>query len=336
MTEVRILSIIPPMTQLNTPYPSTAYLTGFLRSRGFKAEQADLSIALALKLLSVQGVQAIHGQVSALPSKQHTAATAFSPSISSPTALQSRRPFDFCKVVIPASLIVSLRGITCPKARALHRSSSTSTSSNTEGDALDWAFGALGLQDRAKHIATLYLNDLADVIRDAIDPRFEFVRYAESLAASQPTFDQLQHGAQCAAQSGGCIPACTDARSAVAASTDPGAHHRAFSRQRLRRLSHRADHQANPPVHRHGIGRRLLQYRAARHERAACFRLLRFRNARRRRTSAACTHRTPAGQAAARSVGAHVYTQASLRRLQRARHRFLRKRHAHLRGPAAA
>ena len=59
------------------------------------------------------------------------------------------------------------------------------------GDALDWAFGALGLQDRAKHIATLYLNDLADVIRDAIDPRFEFVRYAESLAASQPTFDQL-------------------------------------------------------------------------------------------------------------------------------------------------
>src|SRR6185295_2917129 len=41
------------------------------------------------------------------------------------------------------------------------------------------------------HIATLYLNDLGDVIRDAIDPRFEFVRYAESLAASQPSFDHL-------------------------------------------------------------------------------------------------------------------------------------------------
>ena len=48
MTEMRILSIIPPMTQLNTPYPSTAYLTGFLGSRGIKAEQADLSIALVL------------------------------------------------------------------------------------------------------------------------------------------------------------------------------------------------------------------------------------------------------------------------------------------------
>src|SRR5262249_17147476 len=49
----------------------------------------------------------------------------------------------------------------------------------------------LGLQDRAKHIATLYLNDIADIIREAVDPRFEFVRYAESLAASQPTFDHL-------------------------------------------------------------------------------------------------------------------------------------------------
>jgi hypothetical protein len=65
-------------------------------------------------------------------------------------------------------------------------------SEHGESGALDWAFGALGLQDRAKHIATLYLNDIADVIRDAIDPRFEFVRYAESLASSQPTFDHLQ------------------------------------------------------------------------------------------------------------------------------------------------
>jgi radical SAM superfamily enzyme YgiQ (UPF0313 family) len=56
---------------------------------------------------------------------------------------------------------------------------------------LAWAFGALGLNDKAKHLATLYLNDLADVLRDAIDPRFEFVRYGESLAASQASFEPL-------------------------------------------------------------------------------------------------------------------------------------------------
>src|ERR1700760_1028452 len=77
MAAPRILSIIPPMTQLNTPYPSTAYLTGFLRSRGFTAAQTDLSIALALELLSVRGLTAIHDQVSVLPRKRHTAATRF-------------------------------------------------------------------------------------------------------------------------------------------------------------------------------------------------------------------------------------------------------------------
>ena len=48
----RVLSVIPPMTQLNTPYPSTAYLTGFLRSRGVTAFQEDLALALVLRLLS--------------------------------------------------------------------------------------------------------------------------------------------------------------------------------------------------------------------------------------------------------------------------------------------
>ena len=49
----------------------------------------------------------------------------------------------------------------------------------------------LGQTDRARHLATLYLNDLADVLRDAVDEGFEFVRYAERLAASQPSFDAL-------------------------------------------------------------------------------------------------------------------------------------------------
>jgi hypothetical protein len=62
---------------------------------------------------------------------------------------------------------------------------------NSESDPLNWAFGSLGMQDKARHFATLYLSDIADVLREAIDTRFEFVRYAESLAASQPTFDPL-------------------------------------------------------------------------------------------------------------------------------------------------
>jgi hypothetical protein len=57
---MKILSLIPPMTQLNTPYPSTAYLTGFLRSRGFDAVQADLALELVLNLLSESGIDTLH------------------------------------------------------------------------------------------------------------------------------------------------------------------------------------------------------------------------------------------------------------------------------------
>ena len=191
---MRILSIIPPMTQLNTPYPSTAYLTGFLRSRGFAAEQADLSLGLALALLSAEGLQGIHARVSALPVRRHTAATHF-----------FARHFEIYRTTISpvvrflqgrdpslAHRIASRRYL--PEGPRFTSLENYVGSEQDEGDALDWAFGALGLQDRAKHIATLYLNDIADVIRDAIDPRFEFVRYAESLASSQPSFDQL-HGA---------------------------------------------------------------------------------------------------------------------------------------------
>ena len=191
MDGLRILSIIPPMTQLNTPYPSTAYLTGFLRSRGFDSQQADLSIALALKLLSAEGLRAIQAQLTALPRNGLTASVHFFIEHAESYHATIERAIRFLQGRDPtfAHRIASRRYLPeGPRFAPLE----DYVDELQPGDALGWAFGALGLQDRAKHIATLYLNDIADVIRDAIDPRFEFVRYAESLAASQPTFDQLQ------------------------------------------------------------------------------------------------------------------------------------------------
>src|SRR5687768_11758752 len=57
----RVLLLIPPLTQLNTPYPSTAHLTGFLRSRGYETAQADLGLEMVLRLFSRAGLeQAFH------------------------------------------------------------------------------------------------------------------------------------------------------------------------------------------------------------------------------------------------------------------------------------
>ena len=61
-------------------------------------------------------------------------------------------------------------------------------------DDLEWAFGSMGQQDKAKHLATLYLEDISDFIVECIDPNFGFSRYAESLGQSANSFDELyQH-----------------------------------------------------------------------------------------------------------------------------------------------
>jgi Radical SAM superfamily len=184
---LRVLSLIPPMTQLNTPYPSTAYLTGFLRSRGVHAVQADVALGLVLALFSVPGLRAVHAEITKL--EQTTERVAL-----------FMEQFDrYLATIAPA--IAFLQGRDSTLAHRINSRSFLPEGPRFEslevyvdeagGDPLAWAFGSLGAQDRARHLATLYLNDLADVLRDAIDPRFEFVRYAESLAGSQPTFEPL-------------------------------------------------------------------------------------------------------------------------------------------------
>jgi hypothetical protein len=56
---------------------------------------------------------------------------------------------------------------------------------------VEWAFGTMGIRDKARHIATLYLEDLSDFIQDVVDPHFGFSRYAERLGMSAHSFDVL-------------------------------------------------------------------------------------------------------------------------------------------------
>lgn len=189
LANLRVLSLIPPMTQLNTPYPSTAYLTGFLRSRKFEAYQEDLALALVLRLLSSTGLEEVALKVEEVPLRKR------SPSLQAFAAQRNRY------LATIDAVIAFLQGRDSTLAHRIvsrqylpegPRFSSLDAYLDDEtGDPLGWAFGALGMQDRAKHLATLYLNDLADVLKDAIDSRFEFVRYGESLAASQATFEPL-------------------------------------------------------------------------------------------------------------------------------------------------
>jgi radical SAM superfamily enzyme YgiQ (UPF0313 family) len=186
---LKILCVIPPMTQLNTPYPSTAYLTGFLRSRGISAVQEDLALALMLSLFSRDGLLALRESIRALPDKART-----------PRVQAFEREFERYLATIEAA-VAFLQGRDPSVAHRIAGRRFLPEGPRFEpldayvddegGDPLAWAFGALGVTDRARHFATLYLNDVADVLREAVDARFEFVRYAESLAQSQASFEPL-------------------------------------------------------------------------------------------------------------------------------------------------
>ena len=185
---MKVLSLIPPMTQLNTPYPSTAYLTGFLRSRKINAVQEDLALALVLDFFTPAGLAQIRAQALSLPEQERSASVHFFLDYFE----------DYQSTIAP--VIAFLQGRDSTLSHRINsrdflpegpRFTVIDAFDDDSGDSLAWAFGALGSQERARHFATLYLNDLSDVLRDAVDDRFEFVRYAESLASSQPSFEPL-------------------------------------------------------------------------------------------------------------------------------------------------
>lgn len=182
-----LLLLTPPFTQLNTPYPATAYLTGYLQSKGFTAFQADLSIETFLILFSRSGLTRLFSAI-------HR--TAEQPPISGDIVqwalMMEERYLDTIDPTIrflqgaDTSLAIQICG-----RRFLPEGPRFA---NLEED--HWAFGSLGLADRAKHLASLYLDDLADLIQATVDPRFGLSRYAERLATSATSFDPINSALQ--------------------------------------------------------------------------------------------------------------------------------------------
>ncbi|MEO9274492.1 radical SAM protein [Marinomonas sp. 5E14-1] len=187
-----VLLMTPPMTQLNTPYPATAYLTGFLRSRGYEATQRDPAIELFLEMMTSPALDIIRQHVEAnfesfeddeLPDVIYTFLSEYD---RYQLAVEPIIRFLQGKDPSLALRIVSRRFL--PEGPAFD---SISQMEAVSGDVLKSAFGDLGVQDKAKYLATLFINDLSAVITQGVDPYFEVSRYGERLAAANPSFDNL-------------------------------------------------------------------------------------------------------------------------------------------------
>lgn len=173
-----ILFITPPFTQLNTPYPATAYLKGFLNTLDIQAYHADLGLDVILEIFSEQGLQQLFEAVSPLQEWSDNAHRIFH--------LQQ----SYIATITP--VIAFLQGKNDAFAYNICNEGFLPQAGRFDNMTdLEYAFGNLGIRDKAKYIATMYLEDLGDFITECIDEHFGFSRYAERLASSAHSFDEL-------------------------------------------------------------------------------------------------------------------------------------------------
>lgn len=158
---MRVLLITPPLTQLNTPYPATAYLKGYYREQGAEVRQVDLGIEVADRVLSREFLESIGLMEQAR--------------LIEPVKCFLRGQDDTLGPRIANRSLL-------PEGKRFEQ---------LDEDNLEWSFGVSGTTDKAMHLATLFIEDIADHIREHVDPHFDLVRYAEYLSNDAPTFDPL-------------------------------------------------------------------------------------------------------------------------------------------------
>ena len=168
--------VIPPFTQLNTPYPSISYLYRFITQHGFSANQRDIGIELVHRIFSKSGLTEIFN------SAQNTLNSEQPEEVWRMMALRA----EYIKMVDPVISFLSQKDHSC--AHLLLRSL-------PQGPRSQYAdmskFGSLGTTDACRYLCTLFLEELTDFIRHTIDLGFEFGRYQSYLAQGSVFFDPI-------------------------------------------------------------------------------------------------------------------------------------------------
>ena len=145
--------------------------------------QADLGIEVILELFSKKGLEDLF--------RLRPSTANLTPNTKRIFALQD----EYIKTI--DSVIAFLQGKNPTLALQICQEDYLPEASRfTQLEELDWAFGTMGTQDKAKHLATLYLEDISDFIVECVDENFGFSRYAERLGRSANSFDELYEALQ--------------------------------------------------------------------------------------------------------------------------------------------
>ncbi len=173
----KLLLITPPFTQLNTAYPATSYLKGFLEEKEVSVSHCDLSIELFTSVFTSDFLRAIYQEAEDLGNEHY------------PTLIEMKELY-ISRVDIVIGFLqkhdietahMILEDGFLPSGHRLEHV-------NTE---IKWEDGEIGIIDKAKHYSTLFVEEIGDFIQANVDDFFAFTKYAEQIATSASSFDQL-------------------------------------------------------------------------------------------------------------------------------------------------
>jgi radical SAM superfamily enzyme YgiQ (UPF0313 family) len=173
----KLLLVTPPFTQLNTAYPASSYLKGFLEEKGIAVSHCDLSIELFTTIFTGEFLADIFAEAELLGNTHFPELKAsqdhYLSSVDTVIGFLQKQDIDTARLILePDFLPVG------------HRIKNV----NTE---IKWEAGAIGVIDKAKHYGTLFIEEIGDYIQANVDEFFAFTKYAEQIGSSASSFDQL-------------------------------------------------------------------------------------------------------------------------------------------------
>lgn len=190
---MNVLTIIPPLVQLNSPYPSGAYLTSFFKSNGHNAHWADFSIELFYEIFSRKGLTRLFelSEQNALKKADKAEQNG-----DENTAFNIRRYIaskqSWCDWIDFITSVLSGGGAREKEHQFLYSPFAP------RGQRMENFLETLGNEGRepsvddVRFLCSYALADLADYITAVFDPGFSLIRYAEQLAVDERSFSEIE------------------------------------------------------------------------------------------------------------------------------------------------
>ncbi len=188
---MNVTIITPPLVQLNSPYPSGAYLSAFFKEFGHNAFWHDLSIELYYSIFSKKGLTKLF----ALSEKDALKLADNSEKQGDwNTAFNLRRYISTKDAWI--KWIDVINAVLCGKAREKEHQFLFSPYA-PRGSRMENFLSTISHEpsvDDVRFLCTYALADLADYITAVFDSEFSLIRYAEHLTVDERDFAAVEKG----------------------------------------------------------------------------------------------------------------------------------------------